>query len=66
MDVERKEEQTEDPLKLKPQVASQKEVIDQVRANPQCGFLYMIYAVHPQNVYFTPYYLKYVYQNLKK
>ena len=49
---------TSDPLKIKPEVASQKEVIEQVRKNPSLGFLYMIYAVHPQNVYFTPYYLK--------
>ncbi|XP_045541953.1 dynein axonemal heavy chain 6 [Papilio machaon] len=67
MDDERKEEPTADPLKLKPQVASQKEVIDHVRSNPQCGFLYMIYAVHPQNVYFTPYYLKVVkYEDLDR
>lgn len=49
---------TTDPLKIKPVVASQKEVIDFIRNNPATGFLYMVYAVHPQNVYFTPYYLK--------
>ncbi|XP_028179118.1 dynein heavy chain 6, axonemal [Ostrinia furnacalis] len=54
------EVQTTDPLKVKPVVASQKEVIDHVKNNPSCGFLYMIYAVHPDNVYFTPYYLKVV------
>lgn len=53
-----REEPTIDPLKVKPEVASQKEVIDRVRNDPSCGFLYMVYAVHPQNVYFTPYYLK--------
>lgn len=53
-----KEYCTTDPLKVKPVVASQKEVIDYIRKNPSCGFLYMIYAVNPQNVYFTPYYLK--------
>ncbi|XP_053624487.1 dynein axonemal heavy chain 6 isoform X1 [Plodia interpunctella] len=51
---------TTDPLKVKPEVASQKEVIDFVRKHPSCGFLYMIYAVHPENVYFTPYYLNVV------
>lgn len=51
---------TADPLKVKPVVASQKEVIDFVRKDPSGGFLYMVYAVHPENVYFTPYYLKYV------
>ncbi|CAB3225668.1 unnamed protein product [Arctia plantaginis] len=62
-----KEYVTQDPLKIKPEVASQKEVIDFVRDNPSCGFLYMIYAVHPQNVYFTPYYLKLVpYEDLDK
>lgn len=49
---------TTDPLKVKPEVASQKEVIDYIRGNPSKGFLYMIYAVDPENVYFTPYYLK--------
>lgn len=49
---------TSDPLKVKPVVASQKEIIERVRSDPSIGFLYMIYAVHPQNVYFTPYYLK--------
>lgn len=57
-DSDHKEYVTQDPLKIKPEVASQKEVIDFVRNNPSCGFLYMVYAVHPQNVYFTPYYLK--------
>lgn len=57
-EVSQKENVTSDPLKVKPVVASQKEVIDYVRNNPDCGFLYMIYAVHPENVYFTPYYLK--------
>lgn len=51
---------TKDPLKVKPPVASQTDVINHVRKNPSVGFLYMIYAVHPQNVYFTPYYLKWV------
>ena len=50
--------QTTDPLKVKPPVASQTDVINLVKTNPSIGFLYMIYAVHPQNVYFTPYYLK--------
>lgn len=49
---------TSDPLKVKPETPSQKEVIDYVKTHPECGFLYMIYAVPPQNVYFTPYYLK--------
>lgn len=53
-----KEYQTTDPLKVKPPVASQTDVINHVRSNPSCGFLYMIYAVDPQNVYFTPYYLQ--------
>ncbi|XP_021206053.2 dynein axonemal heavy chain 6 isoform X1 [Bombyx mori] len=65
--VEISKECTTDPLKVKPVVASQKEVIDYVRANPSCGFLYMIYAVHPENVYFTPYYLKVVtYEEIDK
>ncbi|VVC96959.1 unnamed protein product, partial [Leptidea sinapis] len=55
-----KEKNSTDPLKVKPVVASQREVIDYVREHPECGFLYMVYAVHPQNVYFTPYYLKVV------
>ncbi|KAJ8737519.1 hypothetical protein PYW08_000114 [Mythimna loreyi] len=57
--VEEKYE-TKDPLKVKPPVASQTDVINLVRRDPSIGFLYMIYAVHPQNVYFTPYYLKVV------
>ncbi|CAH4038360.1 unnamed protein product [Pieris brassicae] len=55
-----KEQITTDPLKIKPVVASQTEVIEKIRSNLDLGFLYMIYAVHPQNVYFTPYYLKVV------
>ncbi|XP_047524724.1 dynein axonemal heavy chain 6 [Pieris napi] len=55
-----KAQMTTDPLKIKPVVASQTEVIEQIRSNLDLGFLYMIYAVHPQNVYFTPYYLKVV------
>ncbi|KAJ8737210.1 hypothetical protein PYW07_000481 [Mythimna separata] len=51
---------TNDLLKVKPPVASQTDVIHLVRTDPSVGFLYMIYAVHPQNVYFTPYYLKVV------
>ncbi|RVE44268.1 hypothetical protein evm_011063 [Chilo suppressalis] len=58
---------TKDPLKVKPEVASQKEVIDYVKNNPSSGFLYMIYAVHPENVFFTPYYLKVVpYEEIDK
>ncbi|CAH0703556.1 unnamed protein product [Spodoptera exigua] len=58
---------TNDPLKVKPPVASQTDVINHVRNNPSCGFLYMIYAVDPQNVYFTPYYLQVVpYENIDK
>ncbi|XP_049884905.1 dynein axonemal heavy chain 6 [Pectinophora gossypiella] len=49
-----------DPFKTKPEVSSQKEVIDFIRSHPEQGFLYMIYAVSPENVYFTPYYLKVV------
>ncbi|XP_026758308.2 dynein axonemal heavy chain 6 [Galleria mellonella] len=65
--VVNKEDLTTDLLKVKPTVDSQKEVIDYVRNNPSCGFLYMIYAVHPQNVYFTPYYLKVVpYEDVDK
>ncbi|XP_026730807.1 dynein heavy chain 6, axonemal [Trichoplusia ni] len=65
--LEVKEYVTTDPLKIKPEVASQKDVINSVRADPSCGFLYMIYAVHPQNVYFTPYYLQVVpYENIDK
>lgn len=52
------EQSTTDPLKVKPETPSQKEVINYVKTNPECGFLYMMYAVPPQNVYFTPYYLK--------
>ncbi|PZC80020.1 hypothetical protein B5X24_HaOG215489 [Helicoverpa armigera] len=59
--------ESSDPLKVKPPVASQTDVINYVRDHPSCGFLYMIYAVHPQNVYFTPYYLKVVpYENIDK
>ncbi|KAI8430876.1 hypothetical protein MSG28_001009 [Choristoneura fumiferana] len=66
-EVSQKENATTDPLKVKPVVASQKEVIDYVRNNPDCGFLYMIYAVHPENVYFTPYYLNVVpYEGIDK
>ncbi|CAH2103550.1 unnamed protein product [Euphydryas editha] len=66
-EVNRRDICTSDPLKIKPEVASQKEVIEKVRSNPSCGFLYMIYAVHPQNVYFTPYYLKVVpYEEIDK
>ncbi|XP_022832877.1 dynein heavy chain 6, axonemal [Spodoptera litura] len=65
--LEDKEYQTTDPLKVKPPVASQTDVINHVRNNPSCGFLYMIYAVDPQNVYFTPYYLQVVtYENIDK
>lgn len=56
--IVKKENVTSDPLKEKPVVASQKEVIDYIRQNPESGFMYMVYAVHPENVYFTPYYLK--------
>ncbi|XP_050361252.1 dynein axonemal heavy chain 6 [Nymphalis io] len=66
-DMNRRVVGTSDPLKIKPEVASQKEVIQQVRTDPSRGFLYMIYAVHPQNVYFTPYYLKVVpYEEIDK
>ncbi|CAG5008078.1 unnamed protein product [Parnassius apollo] len=66
-EIGEKVEYTTDPLKVKPEVASQKEVIDYVRRNPSCGFLYMVYAVDPENVYFTPYYLKVVkYEELDK
>ncbi|KAG7313008.1 hypothetical protein JYU34_000085 [Plutella xylostella] len=51
---------TEDPLKIKPIVASQNEVIAEMRRHPEQGFIYMIYVVPPENVYFTPYYLKVV------
>ncbi|XP_063373463.1 dynein axonemal heavy chain 6 [Cydia amplana] len=65
--VDQETGKTKDPLKVKPVVRSQKEVIDYVRNNPQCGFLYMIYAVHPENVYFTPYYLNVVpYEEIDK
>ncbi|XP_052746778.1 dynein axonemal heavy chain 6 [Bicyclus anynana] len=58
---------TIDPLKVKPEVKSQEEVIETVRKDPTGGFLYMIYAVHPQNVYFTPYYLNVVpYEQINK
>ncbi|KAJ2954382.1 hypothetical protein O0L34_g2646 [Tuta absoluta] len=53
-------EKLKDPLKLKPEVASQQDVIDYVRAHPEVGFLYMVYAVPVENVWFTPYYLKVV------
>ncbi|CAH0716153.1 unnamed protein product, partial [Brenthis ino] len=66
-EINKRDEGTSDPLKIKPEVASQKEVIKQVRNDPTNGFLYMIYAVHPQNVYFTPYYLKVVpYEQIDK
>ncbi|XP_045784195.1 dynein axonemal heavy chain 6 [Maniola jurtina] len=62
-----KPEGSTDPLKIKPVVASQNEVIERVRNDPTGGFLYMIYAVHPQNVYFTPYYLNVVpYEDINK
>lgn len=56
--VNYEEQGTIDPLKVKPETPSQKEVINYIKTNPECGFLYMMYAVPPQNVYFTPYYLK--------